>query len=299
MILISIIIPVYNCEKYIQKCLNSVLLQSVKEIEIICIDDGSKDNSLKLLYEIAKKDTRILVLTHENRGVSYTRNRGLQQARGQYIAFIDADDIWHADTLSTLLVALQGNSRASIAWAKYLRFESETKIAIPTIAKKPEAPSLWHALLIENFLPIGTFLLRASIIKEQFFDTTLTIGEDRDWLLRILKGEEDIFVNNVLLYYRQHSTNSVHNYERFIIDENIFMEKYLQSTDIPNNIKKRAFSFLYFHTFIMYLKQNKCLFKAIENYLKAIACDPINYELYFRPFRKIYYRYAKKIKLNI
>lgn len=90
---ISIIVPVYNVEKYVRKCLESIIHQTYKNIEIIIIDDGSTDNSLKICKEFEKKDKRIIVIHQENQGLSASRNNGIKLATGDYIGFIDSDDI--------------------------------------------------------------------------------------------------------------------------------------------------------------------------------------------------------------
>ena len=89
---VSIIIPVYNVEKYLRECLDSVVNQTLKDIEIICINDGSKDNSLEILKEYSQKDERIKIISKENEGLSITRNRGIDIAQGEYIGFVDSDD---------------------------------------------------------------------------------------------------------------------------------------------------------------------------------------------------------------
>ena len=89
---ISIIVPVYNVEKYLDKCLNSLVNQTLKDIEIICVDDGSVDKSLEIIEKYAKIDQRIKVISKNNSGVSDTRNIGMQNATGEYIGFIDSDD---------------------------------------------------------------------------------------------------------------------------------------------------------------------------------------------------------------
>ncbi len=89
---ISIIVPVYNVEKYLSICLDSLINQTLNDIEIICINDGSTDGSLEILNEYAKKDTRIKIITQKNQGLSMARNNGLKEAKGEYISFIDSDD---------------------------------------------------------------------------------------------------------------------------------------------------------------------------------------------------------------
>ncbi len=89
---VSVVIPIYNVEKYIRDCLDSVVNQSLKDIEIICIDDGTPDNSGKIADEYAQKDSRIKVIHQENHGLPAARNRGIEQANGEYIKFLDSDD---------------------------------------------------------------------------------------------------------------------------------------------------------------------------------------------------------------
>lgn len=99
---VSVIIPVYNAEKYLAECMDSVVRQTLKEIEIICIDDGSTDKSLDLLKKYAGEDERISVYTQENTGLAATRNRGLKKARGEYIQFLDSDDCLAEDAAERL-----------------------------------------------------------------------------------------------------------------------------------------------------------------------------------------------------
>ena len=88
----SIVIPVYNVEKYLHQCLNSVINQTYKNLEIICINDGSKDNSLIILNEYLQKDNRIVIVNQKNSGVSSARNKGIRLSTGDFISFIDSDD---------------------------------------------------------------------------------------------------------------------------------------------------------------------------------------------------------------
>ena len=100
--MISVIVPVYNAEKYIKQTVEAIQNQDYQELEILLINDGSKDNSLRICQEIARADDRVRVFDQTNCGVSKTRNRGLLEARGEYIAFADADDNLEKDMLSTL-----------------------------------------------------------------------------------------------------------------------------------------------------------------------------------------------------
>lgn len=100
---VSVVIPVYNTEKFLARCLNSVLSQSVENLEVVCVNDGSTDNSLNILEEYAAKDSRIKVLSQENKGQSAARNRAMPEISGDYVFFLDSDDFIHPQTFEILL----------------------------------------------------------------------------------------------------------------------------------------------------------------------------------------------------
>lgn len=104
---ISVIVPVFNAEKYLKMCLNSLVSQTLKNIEIICIDDGSTDNSLAILDKFKSKDNRIKIIKQKNYGVSMARNNGISEAQGEYIGFVDADDWVDKDFFEKLYNAAQ------------------------------------------------------------------------------------------------------------------------------------------------------------------------------------------------
>lgn len=99
---VSVIIPVYNAEKYLRQCLDSVVNQTLRDIEIICVDDGSPDSSLSLLQKYASGDNRIKILQQENSGAGIARNKGLAMASGKYILFLDSDDFFELDLCENL-----------------------------------------------------------------------------------------------------------------------------------------------------------------------------------------------------
>lgn len=117
---ISIIVPVYNTELYLKKCIESVLNQTYKNIEIICVNDSSTDNSLQLLNEYAKIDDRIVVITQENEGLSGARNKGLLFVSGQYIMFLDSDDWIDENTCEVALNTLHKHNAQVVFWP-YIR----------------------------------------------------------------------------------------------------------------------------------------------------------------------------------
>ena len=113
---LSIIVPVYNVEKYLPKCLESLIKQTLKDIEIICVNDGSMDNSLAILKEFASKDSRIRIIDNQHQGVAKTRNAGIEQSTGEYIGFVDSDDYIDIDFFEKLYnSATKSNSDIAIA----------------------------------------------------------------------------------------------------------------------------------------------------------------------------------------
>lgn len=113
---LSIIVPVYNVEKYLPKCLGSLIKQTLKDIEIICVNDGSMDNSLAILKEFASKDSRIRIIDNQHQGVAKTRNTGIEQSTGEYIGFVDSDDYIDIDFFEKLYnSATKSNSDIAIA----------------------------------------------------------------------------------------------------------------------------------------------------------------------------------------
>ena len=126
MVKVSVIIPVYNVENYLEECLDSIINQTLKDIEIICINDGSTDNSLEILNDYASKDSRIKVLTQENKGLSATRNHGLKLAEGEYIYFMDSDDILELTALEELYGISKNDEECDMVIFKLINFDDDS-----------------------------------------------------------------------------------------------------------------------------------------------------------------------------
>lgn len=201
---LSIIVPVYNVENYLIRCLDSLVNQTLKEIEIICINDGSKDNSLNILEEYAKKDSRIIILNQENAGLSAARNAGMEIAKGEYIGFVDSDDWVDLDFFEKLYIAAKNND-CDIAVADFIR-EHPTKkkkrlnITKEEIFEKPEDKYLACKTYREGC--VWNKIYRTEFLKS--IDLKFVVGmyyEDRDFTARSLfYSKKLITVPNT--YYR-------------------------------------------------------------------------------------------------
>lgn len=116
--MISVIVPVYNAELYLDECLSSICRQSYKDFEVICINDGSQDESMQICVDWATKDQRFKVFSQENSGVSAARNKGLYYAKGEFVCFVDSDDYVHEDYLYRLYSAVQDKGVAVCDWTR-------------------------------------------------------------------------------------------------------------------------------------------------------------------------------------
>ena len=188
--LISIIVPVYNAQNYLPRCVQSLLAQTFSQIEIILIDDGSTDSSLDICRQLASTDPRITVYHQANMGVSAARNQGLLLASGDFIMFVDSDDYVDSTICQTLIEALESNPSALTAFCGYHFVHSKNSIVtkteqiIPKIANisshKDFAKNYGSLLNNKIFLSLWAKLFSFTIIKENNirFDSNIHIGED-------------------------------------------------------------------------------------------------------------------------
>lgn len=202
--LVSVILPVRNGADLIHEALMSVeaALQEV-EHEIIIIDDGSSDNLKSVL---ATWQNRIIYVSQNPSGVSVARNKGLQQARGQYVAFIDADDIWSLNHFTFLLETLKKN-KSHIILGYTQRFEVNTNNKKREVKKNLGSPFLFPSL--------GAGLFKKSVFdKVGVLEPMYELHEDIDWYLRVIEEEiKLVVVPEVVLYYRIHAKNSTKSWQ--------------------------------------------------------------------------------------
>lgn len=195
--MISIIIPVYNAEKFLERCLSSVLGQTYENIEVIAVNDGSTDHSLKIMQQYADKDTRIKIISQENAGVSAARNAGLEICEGEFIIFIDSDDWIESNMLEILLRNLQAN-RADISCCQY--DHGDVNIDRCEMWNRNEAIKrfLIHKQL--NGSLVNKVFSRKSISGKRL-DCTIKYGEDALFLWEVLLGVDSIVVSDEVLYH--------------------------------------------------------------------------------------------------
>lgn len=187
---ISVIVPIYNAEQYLETCLKSIIAQSFINLEIILVDDGSTDQSLKICTTYADRDSRITVVHTSNHGVSSARNTGISWASGTYVSFVDADDSLEADMYSKLLTVIEDIScdMVSCGFAVFPRhnqkrggdiqlkvFQNNTDILNDFLTRQTGGMGVWNKLF------------KRSLIGDIRFDTSLKHNEDKLFLFEIYK----------------------------------------------------------------------------------------------------------------
>lgn len=211
--LISVIIPVYNVEKYLSQCINSILNQTIKNLEIILVDDGSLDDSGNICDEFSKKDNRIVVIHKENNGLSSARNAGLEIAKGNYVCFVDSDD-WLDENMYETLLKLIKDTNSDISCCRFFKTaDSEEKI--PSINDEI-IQSFNNIEGLSNFytdLYTQTVVAWNKLYARKLFDNVIypigKIHEDEGTTYKLFYKANKITYTNKSLYYYRTTPNSI------------------------------------------------------------------------------------------
>ena len=215
---ISVIVPVYNTEKYLEECISSIVDQTFKDIEIICIDDGSTDNSLKILKDFEKRDDRITVIHQENQGPSKAKNVGLNHAKGEYVIFIDSDDFFEL-TAFEQCYSLANELSFDFMIFKLLNFDNESRETVyrrnfemKWLKEKVGSDVFNYNDISQNFFKVspttaGKFYKR-ELLKDLRFNEQL-IFEDNPFFVTTLLKADRIYFHDSYLYNRRLRNDSI------------------------------------------------------------------------------------------
>ena len=221
---VSIIMPSYNHKKFLSEAIQSVLSQSFDEFEFIIIDDGSIDESQKMIENFANLDTRIKTIFHtKNLGISKTLNEGIELSRGEFLAFISSDDIWMNDKIAEQIRAYEKGG-SPIIWSEGLIIDEKGVETGEKITKKYHASqrtksgNILSELLIENF-PFGlAILIKKSAIGKLRFDPTLKYVNDYKFFLELARSNDFYFIERPLWIYRQHPGSTKRDHNGYAVD---------------------------------------------------------------------------------
>lgn len=198
---VSIIIPVYKTERYLRQCLDSVINQTFDDFEVVCVNDGSPDNSVTILEEYSKRDPRITYISQTNQGLSAARNTGILHSGGEYILTLDSDDYLDKDFLKILLKAFEEHPNIEIATPAIIKYFPETGVYYHVLSAPPTPCNMaqWNYMCCTSLYPRKLFDLYGG------YDENLKKGaEDWDlWLKYISHGAKILRVERAFFYYRQ------------------------------------------------------------------------------------------------
>ena len=201
---VSIIIPIYNIQEYIKPCLESVLRQTYNDIELILIDDGSSDDSSSICDSYANQDNRVRVVHQKNLGVSAARNKGLAVATGEYIMFVDGDDMVDANMVTCMIDKISINSDCTLVSCAVTRHYNNFGVSGEKVLRFNKTEASIDMLYMNNMDngPCAK-LIPSKIAKSIKFNPKITIAEDLDYIYKILqKIDNEVFINSSLYYYR-------------------------------------------------------------------------------------------------
>lgn len=265
---ISIIIPVYNVEKYLRECLDSILNQTLKEFEVILVDDGSPDNSGIICDEYANRDSRFKVIHKKNAGVSAARNTGLKEAKGKWVTFIDSDDFVAKTFLENLYKPITEGLKVDFVQGGCVNYKNGE---VESIEQQYDYfYSTDSEALLNRFRGLAiSKLLKTNIIAENniVFDEKMRIAEDMAFTLDYIKHVSSyVFVPEIGYYYRRDNVSSATKSKRFLTyDEELHRFKH-----IYNSIEQ----YKNYHS----LKEEQCMFRYSQ-------CSDILMQAFFSLYR--------------
>ncbi|EKS9979283.1 glycosyltransferase family 2 protein, partial [Enterococcus faecalis] len=240
--LVSVVIPVYNVEKYVEKCLDSVINQTYQNLEIIIVNDGSTDNSLSVCQKKKLSDSRIKLINKENGGLSSARNAGIECAQGEFICFIDSDDWIELDYIEVLLNGME-NTNVDISVIQMIKVKDFNKIAFQSESQTKwdifERETAMRELFSSNLIgySANNKLYRISLFKSIRYPEGMLM-EDKGTTYRLIDSSTKVAVNGSTKYHYYLRDNSIlrtdfnqKNFDSFIIHEEIlnFMDEHYPS----------------------------------------------------------------------
>lgn len=309
--LVSIIIPVYNVEKYIRNCLESVINQTVKNIEIIVIIDGSLDNSSNIVYGFAKKDKRIKVIDRENKGVLYSRIEGVQHSNGEYIVFLDGDDTLMLNSIEIMIQAIT-LEQADIVKGNYIKQLKNTVIKNKsyvtekkTFSKAEYEPFIYDLLYQDIYFNSMCYcMIRKQLLTDISLEYDLKYGEDLITMLElILKSNKITIIPEYIYNYninengitltknedkmKKKITDTIKVYNRLFDYVDIYEITNKEYYRELANTKLLFYLTMHFLNLFTMTKNYKKAFEDLQNSLKNIDIKKINKE-YLKKYNVIY-----------
>ena len=247
--LISIVIPIYNKEFWVTETLNSVLNQSYRNWECVIIDDGSTDQSLELVLAYTKKHpANWIVKTITNSGQSFARNLGIELSGGDYIAFLDADDLWHPDKLKTQLDLFLSDPTLELVLSNYVIFRERQFAGFRMIRNGSPRKLVEDWLSMRGFgglIESAGMVKRTTLINFGSFSNELSMAAGLDLCLRIVNSRSSSIAHEPLVFYRLSDLQYHKNEDVLISDLSIVSKVHSNSPEILDKLKAGHTNYLY------------------------------------------------------
>jgi len=297
--LISVVIPAYNAEKYVEEAIDSVLNQTFQDFEIIVVDDGSKDFTKEKVLNIA--DTRIRYIHKENGGPSSARNTGIKSARGKYIALLDYDDIWMPQKLERQLAKfnLEPDLGLVYSWVQSINPDGSHRF----VAKPETEGWVYNDLIIDNFQHNGSVQLirKECFEKAGYFDESLLNVQDWEMWLRLAKYYKFGVVREILVKYRVRPDSHSKQHRKLTKAFVRIMDKELKTAnESVRKLKNQLYAGHYYGMFrrcYIYDNDKLCALKYLLlsfNYDPLFLLKKLDLEKIFSGFKYVFLDVAKK-----
>ena len=270
---ISIIIPTYNSEKTIEETIASIQWQSFTDYEIIVVDDGSQDRTIEVIKNLA--EPRLKLFAYQNGGVATARNRGISHAAGEFISFLDADDLWTPDKLKSQIEALKRSPKAKVAysWTNFISAQGKFLFSGPRFFFQG---NVYPQLLQTNFLLNASNILihRDVLEKVAGFNPQLAYTADWDFYLRLAENFKFVAVPKFQNLYRQSANSMSSNIEPLKEESLALLDRIYQTAPTKLKIKSgKSYSNLYLYCADLYRK------KIDVNDRKSLDCAKQNLKM--------------------
>ena len=282
--LISVIIPIYNKETYLKKCINSVINQTYKTLEIILINDGSSDNSLLICEDFLKKDERITIINQNNQGVSKARNNGLNKAKGEWVCFLDADDYLDSSCFEDL-IKYSLNDNIDVIQFGLRKWQGNNYLGERRNNNYLICHTFEELLNSLTLTPVSAclHLVKKSLLDTNkiIFDEDMSYGEDMLFMYKVFMCAKSIVLTDKVLYNQVLSDNS-------LTRSSVSYKQLKNNLDFSNRL-------------IEYAKEKEQLTvfnKELNSMLKTYFINLINYSGYWKERRKLQKDFRNHYKTN-
>lgn len=273
--LVSVVIATYNMGQYLTQAIDSILHQTWQHLEIIVVDDGSKDNTPQVM-ERYSAEPKVLYIKNDNQGQPKAKNCGIKKTRGEFIAFCDADDLWEPNKLE-IQMPLFNNAKVGIVYSEVSNIDEHNNRYTSTPNEIRHTGQVTDHMLLENFVPFGTAVIRRTCIeKNGIFDEQFRMGIDWDLWLRYSLNWEFAYTPERTYIYRvwsgQMSNNYRGRYEHAFRILNNFIKTY--GAQLKPKRVATAFADIYINQAIAIARNEKKFIEPLKGIVEGIKHDP-------------------------